>query len=78
MHFETDDIIGLGLVISLIIFVSGQIFLAAYDKPRLPMEFAIAISNGLLVYLGKFFMRKENLDDDSKSPTNDRKGNSDC
>ena len=59
MHVETDDLIGIGLVVALIIFVCGQFVLVLYDRTPLPMELGITISTGLLGYLGKFFMRKE-------------------
>ena len=73
MHVETDDLIGIGLVVALIIFVCGQFILVLYDRTPLPMELGITISTGLLGYLGKFFMRKEDSNDSGKQRSTDEK-----
>ena len=69
--WDTDKLLGAGLVVALLLFLFGQfVALVAGYKP-LPMELAGTIVTGLIGYMGKSLVDKLKQNDkpaDSKPP----------
>ena len=51
--WDTDKILGTGLVLALILFVFGNVILALFDCQTLPMEIANTTVTGLVAYMGR-------------------------
>ena len=70
MKFDNvDKILGAGLVAALLIFFIGQFACLLCDKPPLPMEIANTIAVGLIGFMSKLVLGKDDSHDNHKPPT---------
>ena len=65
--WDTDKILGSGLVLALILFLIGEFIIVAAGYKPLPMEIAGTIVTGLVGYMGRSLAEKLK----SKTPDND-------
>lgn len=62
--WNTDKIIGAGLILALIIVVAGNIFVALYTGTYPPTDLPMNIVTGLAGYMGRSLLEKYKKDDD--------------
>ena len=75
-NLDIDKILGTGLIVALLMFIFGQFVCIVIGREPLPMEIANTIITGVVAYMGKILLRKEeDSHADSKPPTVDSKRN---
>ena len=76
MGWDTDKILGTGLIVTLIVFIVGQFCALLFGREPLPMEIGGTIGTGLVGYMGRSHAEKikqPSHNDKNKSPTPDEK-----
>lgn len=62
-NWNTDKIIGLGLIVALVTMISGNIAIALYSGTYPPTDLPMNIVTGLAGYMGRSLLEKKKGDD---------------
>jgi len=75
MNWDTDKILGSGLVLALILFLLGEFITVITGHQPLPMEIAGTIVTGLVGYMGRSLAEKLKTTDNNRETKNTVKNN---
>ena len=69
-NWNTDKIIGAGLILALLIKIVGDIFITVINGTPPPSDLPMNIVTGLAGYMGRSLLEKSKLLDDKKGDDN--------
>lgn len=76
MTSNTDQIISVGLVTALILFIIGEFISVVLGVKPLAMDFATNIGSGLIGYMGKVLIERMKDSDTNQPSADSSRGNS--